>query len=90
MTLFELRAYWLETYDCPDNGLVEICDKYETIAFSTDPAKLQNISNELEKGYKGNHWSLKRCNELRKLYSGFDDFRDTKYQISDISDFIID
>ena len=89
MKFFELRAMWVETYDCPDDGLVEICDKYETIAFSTDTVKLQAIANELEKGYKNNNWSLKRCNELRKLYSGYDDFRETEYKIIDVSDFIL-
>ena len=90
MKLFELRAMWVETYDCPDNGLQEICDKYETIAFSTDTAKLQVIADELEKGYNNRNWSLKRCNELRKLYSGYDDWRETEYKIVDISDFILD
>ena len=33
MKLFELRAVWVETYDCPDNGLQEICDKYEKVFF---------------------------------------------------------
>lgn len=90
MKLFELRAVWVETYDCPDNGLQEICDKYETIAFSMDTVKLQAIADELEKGYNGRNWSLKRCNELRKLYSGHDDWRETEYKIVDISSLILE
>lgn len=90
MKLFELQAVWNETYDCPDNGLIEICENHDTIAYSIDEKKLEEIAKELGLGYKGRDWSMKRCNELRKLYSGYDDWRETEYKIVDISGLILD
>ena len=90
MKLFELQAVWNETYDCPDNGEVDICENHETIAYAVDDSKLKEIIKELALGYKGRDWSLKRCNELRKLYSGYDDWRETEYKIVDISDMILE
>jgi len=90
MKLFELCACWEESYDCPDNGPTKICDTYETIAFAVDDdAGLRSLAAELELGYKGGYWSVTRSRHLRKLYPGYDDHRDTKYVVTEVSDLII-
>lgn len=90
MTLYELRAQWAEYYDCPDNGQTKICDTYETIAFAVDnPAPLNAIRDELITGYRGKYWSLAECNRLRRLYPGFDDHRETTYEVHEVSHLII-
>jgi hypothetical protein len=86
MRLFELRACWEVFYDCPDEGMIKICDKHETVAFSVDnDQRLRAIAAELAAGFKGRSWSKRRINQLRKLYPGYDDFRDTTYVIVEVS-----
>lgn len=88
--LFELRACWEEFYDCPEEGRTKVCDTYETIAFAfDDDTALKEIVVELEKGYPNGWWSEHRCKQLRKLYSGFDDFRATEYKIVEVTDWIL-
>lgn len=90
MKLFELRACWVEEYDCPDNGPTKICDTYETIAFSIDDdAKLKAIASELAAGYKGGFWNKERFDYLRSLYPHFDEFRETEYKIVEVTDLIL-
>jgi hypothetical protein len=90
MKLFELRAEWVETYDCPDNGLTEICEGYDTIALAVNnDTELKAIAEDLRSGFKGGYWSKKRIDELRKIYPNYDDFRDTDYNVYDISDLLI-
>jgi hypothetical protein len=91
MKLFELRAEWVETYDCPDYGLTEICTNSEVIAIAiNDDTRLKAIASELESGFKGEDWSLERITELRKLYPNYDDFRDTAYTVHDITNLLIE
>jgi hypothetical protein len=90
MKLFELRACWVEFYDCPDNGLTKICDAYETIAFAVnDDTPLKNIAADLDKGFHGGCWNKTRADALRKLYSRYNDFRDTEYKIIEVTDLVI-
>lgn len=91
MKLFELRACWEEFYDCPDNGDTKICDKYETIAFAIDDDEpLKTIAAELFNGFGGGHWNKTRADDLRRLYPGYNDFRDTEYKIIEVTDLIIE
>lgn len=87
--LFELRARWKVWYDCPDNGWTDICDCYESVALSQDRSKLDEMAAELTSGYKGEYWTLERSQELRKLHPGYDNMRDTKYEVVDVSDLVI-
>jgi hypothetical protein len=90
MRIFELRACWKETYDCPDNGEVNICDTYEAIALAIDDdTQLKAIAAELAKGFNGEYWSKRRADALQKLYPGYDDFRDTQYKIVEMTDLIV-
>lgn len=90
MRLFELRACWEEHYDCPDNGDIKICDTYETIAFAIDDdTKLKEMADNLAAGYKGRFWSERRSNQLRKLYPGHDDFRETEYKVVEVTELIL-
>lgn len=90
MKLFELRAEWVEQYDCPDNGNTDICDNYDVIAITiNDDSQLKTIAEDLSKGFKNNYWSLKRAKELCSLYPNYNDFRETKYVIHEITDMII-
>ena len=89
MKLFELRAEYVETYDCPEEGKVESCDKYDVIAITiNDDTKLKEIADDLSRGFK-NYWSLKRSKELHALYPNYDGYRETKYVIHDITDSIL-
>lgn len=89
MRLFELRACWEVYYDCPDEGMIKICDAHDTIAFSVgDDQCLRDIAADLAAGYKNGDWSSKRSNHLKKIYPGYDDFRDTTYVIVEVSDLI--
>lgn len=90
MKLYELRAIWRETYYCPENGEVDICECYDIIGFAVDSTdKLELIANNLGSGFADNHWSLKRSKELRALYPNYDDSRETKYTISEVTNLIV-
>jgi hypothetical protein len=90
MKLFELRACWTEYYACPDNGPTKICDTYETIGFAIDDdAQLQVLARDLAAGFKGGFWNEKRARQLRQIYPGYDNHRDTEYKIVDVSELII-
>ena len=82
MRLFVLRATKTETYDCPDNGLTNICDRYEDVQFATEPEALTAMAKDLNKGHVG-YWSEKRAKELRKLHSDYDD--GYTYAVHDVS-----
>jgi len=85
MKLFELRACWTEVYNDPDDGLVNVCDTYETVAFAKEPGKLQKMTDELNSGFKDNVWSAKRAAELRKLHPGFDNYKDVTYKVTEVT-----
>lgn len=90
MRLFELRAEWIEDYDCPDNGITEICDNYDVIAIQINSKdKLIVMAEDLLKGFKNGHWSLKRVKELRAIYPNYDYFRETRYTIHELTDLVI-
>ena len=90
MKLYELRAVWVETYYCPENGEVDVCECYDTVAFAVgSPDKLELIANDLRSGFAENHWSLERATELRALHPNYDDFRETEYITKEISHLII-
>ena len=90
MKLFELRAEWVEQYDCPDNGLTNICDNYDVIAITlNDDSRLKTIAEDLIRGFKNNEWSLKRAKELRALYPEYETDRETTYVIHEITDKIL-
>lgn len=38
---------------------------------------------------RGGYWSVTQSRHLRKLYPGYDDHRDTKYVVTEVSDLII-
>jgi hypothetical protein len=81
-----LREVWTETYNCPDEGLVNICETYVDIKISTDMQKLQKIADELNRGIKGEFWSATESNRLRSLYAGYDDMKDSKFVVEDITE----
>jgi hypothetical protein len=90
MRLFELRAEWVEEYDCPDNGVTEICNSYDVIAIQINGNdKLVAMAEDLSKGFYGDSWSLERATELRAIYPNYDDFRDTKYTVHELTDLVI-
>lgn len=80
--LFVLRAVVTETYDCPDNGLTNICERYEDIQFDTKRAALDLKAVDLNKGHTG-FWSEKRAKELRRLHAGYGS--EYTYSVNDIS-----
>lgn len=91
MKLFELRACWEEYYDDPDNGMTKVCDVRETIRYSVDDdAPLQALLEDLAAGFDCGHWSERRARHLRRIYPGYNDFRDTKYEIADVSSLILE
>lgn len=86
LKLFELRACWAEYYDCPDYGRTHVCDTYETVAVAVGhDTALKAMAADLTAGYRGKPWSLERSRHLRTLYPGHDDWRDTKYQIVEVT-----
>lgn len=87
-SLFVLRATKAEHYDCPDEGNVHICDRYEDVAFSTQRKKLDAVATNLNSGFRCGYWSKARANELRKLHAGYDD--EYTYSVVDVSDFLED
>jgi hypothetical protein len=90
MKLVELRACWAEHYDCPDNGQTKICDTYETIGFAIDDdAQLQVLAKDLAAGFTGGYWNEERSDHLRRIYPGYNTFRDTEYKIVDVSELIV-
>lgn len=87
--LYVLKATWAENYDCPDNGLTHICDVFDIIALSSNKATLDAIAADLSAGYKGQRWSERRSDHLRKLYCNYDDFRDATFTVEDASSLVI-
>ena len=88
--MYILKAVWTESYDCPDNGEIEICETFEIINASNDMGKLQAIADDLSAGYgKNGRWNEERSKHLQKLYSGYDYFRNTEYVVCDLSDITI-
>jgi len=85
-----LREKYKETYDCPDNGLTDICDVSIDISISSNKEKLEEIAKELNLGFNGGYWSGKKNNRLRSLYSGYDCMRDSKFIVEDITELFID
>ncbi|QCQ57898.1 hypothetical protein Barba22A_gp047 [Rheinheimera phage vB_RspM_Barba22A] len=81
----------MEKYDCPDNGVTEICNNYDVIAIQINGNdKLVTMAENLLKGFYGDNWSLERATELRAIYPNYDDFRDTKYTVHELTDLVID
>jgi hypothetical protein len=90
MKLYELRAVWRETYDCREEGVQDICENHDTIALQIDSdEKLKQMQADLIKGFNNNYWSLKRSKELRSIYPQYDDYKDQKFIIIELTDFII-
>ncbi len=89
MKLFILREVWTETYDCPDNGLTDICETYADINVSQDAGILQAIADNLTSGFRGRYWSEKRANELQALYPQYDGHRESRFVVLDISNLLI-
>ena len=48
--------------------------------------KLQKIADELNRGIKGEFWSATESNRLRSLYAGYDDMKDSKFVVEDITE----
>ena len=91
MKIYELRAVWRETYQCPEDGIQDICENHDTIAIQIDTDdKLKVLQADLMQGFKNNYWSLKRSNELRRIYPQYDDYRDQKFVIVELTNFIIE
>lgn len=90
MKIYELRCVWRETYHCPEDGMQDICENHDTIAMQIDKDdKLKLLQADLMKGFNKNYWSLKRSKELRSIYPQYDDYRDQKFVIVELTDFII-
>jgi len=90
MHIYELRAIWREEYDCPDNGPTYICDASDTIAVQVDGRdRLDAIAADLSTGFGDGYWNEKRAKHLRNLYPSHDSLRDTRYEVRDLSEFII-
>lgn len=87
MNLYVLRAHMRETYDCPDNGLIEICERYEDIEFSTRHNSLEAKAADLNKGHTG-YWSESRANALHRMHSGYND--EYTYSVHDVSELMSD
>ncbi len=83
--LFVLRAYERIEYDCPDNGLTHLDDKYTDVAFSTERDGLDERALDLNRGHAG-YWTVKRADKLRTLYSGYDN--KYEYKVEDVSDLV--
>lgn len=86
MPLFVLRAVMMETYDCPDNGTINICERYEDVRFATMRETLDAQAADLNRGHIG-FWSEKRANELRSLHGDYGN--EYKYLVYDVSDLMI-
>lgn len=87
MKLYVLRATKTETYDCPDNGLQDICERYEDVEFSTKRESLDTKAENLNQGHVG-YWSEKRANELRSLHAGYETHDRYTYTVVDVSDLL--
>lgn len=85
MSLYVLRATMRETYNCPDEGEVHICDRYEDLRFSTSREVLDAVAADLNKGFGSDHWSEMRSNQLRRLHSNYDDQPGYTYSVDDVS-----
>lgn len=85
MKLYVLRATYKETYDCPDNGLTDICERYEDIGFSTAPEGLAEVAADLNRGHDGKYWSEERANALRKLDPNYGEYNGACYAVYDVS-----
>jgi len=90
MNLYILRELWTETYDCPDNGLTNICETYVDINISSNKKSLDEIAEELNRGLINNCWSEKKISRLRSLYSGYDCMKESKFIVEDVTELLID
>jgi hypothetical protein len=87
MSLFVLRAKTTETYDCPDNGWVNICERYEDVAFSTSPKRLLEMAEDLNIGMSSERWyNSERLHHLRALHADFDDAY--HYSVVDVTNLV--
>lgn len=89
MPLYILREIYTEYFDDSDYGKTKVCEVSIDIAISYDKDKLDNIAENLSRGYKNGHWSEKRARELRNLYGNYDEFRDSTFIVVGVSDLII-
>lgn len=86
MKLYELKACWVDYYDCPENGLVDVGNSVETIAYQFDSTeKLETIKAELDKDFIDGVWTEERLGELRALYPNYDTYYDKQYIIEEVN-----
>lgn len=90
MKIYILREVWTETYDCPDNGLTNICETYVDVKISQNKEVLDNIAEQLNRGMIGEYWTEKESNRLRALYSGYDSMKDSKFVVEDVTELFIE
>jgi hypothetical protein len=84
--LYVLRAVMMETYDCPDNGPTNICERYEDVLFATEREALDANAENLNRGYDRGRWTFPRLQELRALHAKYDE--GYKYSVHDVTELL--
>jgi len=77
--LYILREVWTETYNCPDEGLQNICETYADISISSNKKKLDEIAEQLNIGMVGKYYSERENKRLRLFYSAYDCMKDSMF-----------